>query len=324
MALELIGVRCPFVGVCEIGLVQAFDGSPRFGPAYARDFAQTAEALGFHSVWVPEHIVFFEEYDSVYPYPPEPGSAQPNQLPVASSRPALFDPLLTCQALALATSTLRVGTAVALVPLRHPLLWAREVNTLDHFSGGRFELGVGVGWLAEEYAALGVPFDRRGRIADEHLAALRTIWATEDSTFHGEHVDFTDAVSLPKPLQEPGPPIHIGGESDAALRRVARYGDGWYGWNLTPPQLAAGLARLDAHLAAESFVDGRRRSRDDVTIQVGLAFRRPLEELAELVAGYAAAGASRVVAALPIRPAELDARLTAIADALGVRPPSAG
>jgi len=311
------------MGVPEIGLVQAFDGSARFGPAYARDFAQAAEALGFHSVWVPEHIVFFQRYESVYPYPPEPGSPSAPQLPVGA-RPALFDPLLTCQALALHTTTLRVGTAVALVPLRHPLLWAREVSTLDHFSGGRFELGVGVGWLAEEYAALGVPFDRRGRIADEHLAALRTIWAAEDSTFHGEHVDFTDAVSLPKPLQEPGPPIHIGGESDAALRRVARYGDGWYGWNLTPPQLAAGLARLDAHLAAESFVGGRRRSRGDVTIQVGLAFRRPLEELAELVAAYAAAGASRVVAALPIRPAELDARLTAIAGALGVRARSAG
>jgi len=320
MALELIGVRCPFVGVCEIGLVQAFDGSPRFGPAYARDFAQTAEALGFHSVWVPEHIVFFEEYDSVYPYPPEPGSAQPNQLPVASSRPALFDPLLTCQALALATSTLRVGTAVALVPLRHPLLWAREVNTLDHFSAGRFELGIGVGWLAEEFAALGVPFAERGRRADEHLAALRALWADEVASFHGRHVDFTNAVSLPHPVQSPGPPILVGGDGDGPLRRVARYGDGWYPWNVTPAELERGLLRLDEQLAAHPFVDGRTRSRDDVTIQVGLRFRRSLEELSDLVAAYAALGASRVVVAVPISASAYETRLGEVAAALGVAP----
>ena len=242
---------------CEIGLVQGFDGSPRFGPAYARDFAQAAEGHGFHSIWVPEHIVFFEEYDSVYPYPPEPGSAQPNQLPVASSRPALFEPLLTCQALALHTTTLRVGTAVALVPLRHPLLSAREVNTLDHFSGGRFELGIGVGWLAEEFAALGVPFAERGSRADEHLATLRALWADEVASFHGRHVDFTDAVSLPHPVQAPGPPILIGGDGDGPLRRVARYGDGWYPWNVTPAELEQGLLKLDEQLAAHPFVDGR-------------------------------------------------------------------
>jgi alkanesulfonate monooxygenase SsuD/methylene tetrahydromethanopterin reductase-like flavin-dependent oxidoreductase (luciferase family) len=140
-----------------IGLVQGFGSSPKYGPSYVRDFAQAAEAFGFHSVWVPEHIVFFEHYDSVYPYPPEPGSTAPTQLPVGR-RPGLFDPLLTCQALASHTTTLRVGTAIVLLPLRHPLLLAREISTLDHFAGGRIELGVGVGWLQEEFAALGVPF----------------------------------------------------------------------------------------------------------------------------------------------------------------------
>jgi probable F420-dependent oxidoreductase len=310
----------PAVEGCEIGLVQGFDGSPRFGPAYARDFAQAAEAHGFHSIWVPEHIVFFEQYDSVYPYPPEPGSAQPNQLPVASSRPALFDPLLTCQALALHTTTLRVGTAVALVPLRHPLLWAREVNTLDHFSGGRFELGIGVGWLAEEFAALGIPFAERGSRADEHLAALRALWADEVASFHGRHVDFTDAVSLPHPVQAPGPPILIGGDGNGPLRRVARYGDGWYPWNVTPAELEQGLLRLDEQLAAFPFVDGRTRSRDDVTIQVGLRFRRSLDELAELIAAYVALGASRVVIAVPISASAYDTRLGEVAAALGVAP----
>jgi len=301
----------------EIGLVQAFDGSARYGPAYTRDYSQAAEALGFHSVWVPEHIVFFEDYESEYPYPPEPGSAATPKLPVGK-RPALFDPLLTCQALALHTTTLRVGTAIALVPLRHPLLWAREVSTLDHFSGGRFELGVGVGWLAEEYDALGVAFAERGRIADEHLAALRTLWTQEAATFHGDHVDFVDALSFPKPLQSPGPPIHIGGESDAALRRVARFGDGWYGWNMTPAQFEDGLERLDAQLARHDFVDGSRRTREDLVLQVGLRFLGPLDELASLVEAYASLGAVRVVVAVAVRAEEVDDRLAAVADALGV------
>jgi probable F420-dependent oxidoreductase len=309
----------PGVGACEIGLVQAFDGSAKYGPAYARDFAQAAEALGFHSLWVPEHIVFFEHYESQYPYPPEPGSDKPPQLPVGA-RPALFDPLLTCQALAMHTTTLRVGTAVALVPLRHPLLWAREVSTLDHFSGGRFELGVGVGWLAEEFDALGVPFGDRGRVADEHLAALRALWTQDATTFHGAHVDFTDAVSFPKPLQAPGPPVLIGGESNGALRRVARYGDGWYPWNLTPAQLDHGLERLDAALAGHPFLDGTSRGRDDVAVQVGLRFLGPLDQLAELVDGYTALGAGRVVAAVAISSSSFEARLGEVAEALGVAP----
>ncbi len=311
----------PSVGAVEIGLVQAFDGSPKYGPSYVRDFAQAVEALGFHSVWVPEHIVFFEHYESEYPYPPEPGSEKPPSLPVGK-RPALFDPLLCCQALALHTTTLRVGTAVALVPLRHPLLWAREVSTLDHFSGGRFELGVGVGWLAEEFDALGVPFHDRGSVADEHLAALRALWTEEATTFHGRHVDFTDAVSYPKPLQSPGPPVLIGGESDGALRRVARYGDGWYPWNVTPAQLDHGLERLTEALGREPFVDGTTRTLDDVAVQVGLRFLGPLDELAELVAAYTALGASRVVASVAVSASSFEARLGEIADALGVAPAS--
>ncbi len=307
------------MGECEIGLAQSFDGSRKYGPAYARDFAQAAEALGFHSVWVPEHIVFFEQFDSVYPYPPEPGSTESAKLPVGR-RPALFDALLTCQALALHTTRLRVGTSVVLLPLRHPLLWARELSTLDHFSGGRFELGVGVGWLEEEFTALGVSFEARGQIADEYLAALRGVWTDTEqaSTFHGRHVDFTEALSFPKPLQSPGPPIHIGGESDSALRRVARFGDGWYGWNMTPAEFEHRLERLDAQLALHPFWDGAQRSREDVAVQVGLRFRGPLDELAELVEAYCSLGAQRVVVSVPIPSASFAERLGDIAAALGV------
>jgi hypothetical protein len=195
------------------------------------------------------------------------------------------------------------------------------VATVDHFSAGRFELGVGVGWLAEEYEALGEPFHARGRVADEHLAALRAIWESEESTFAGDHVRFADAVSYPKPVQQPGPPILVGGESDAALRRVARLGDGWYGWNMTPEEFEQGLERLAHHLEREPFDDGSTRALDDVTIQVGLRFLGDLDALATLVASYVERGAQRVVAAVPIRPAELDGRLAAIAEALGVTAP---
>lgn len=309
------------MAACEIGLVTAFDGGPGRGPAFVRDVAQAAEALGFHSIWVPEHIVFFEQYDSVYPYPPSPGSTAAPALP-AGQRPSLYDPLFTCQAMAAATTTLHVGTAVALVPLRHPLLWAREVSTLDHFTGGRFELGVGVGWLAEEFAALGAPFAERGKVADEHLAALRTLWRDEVATFHGRHVDFDGAVVLPKPATPGGPPILVGGDTDPALRRTARYGDGWFAWNVTPAELDHRLERLDALLAEHEFVDGRMRSRDELLVQVGVRFDGSVDELATLVEAYAALGAGRVTVTAVLPPSRLDERLRALADALDVHPPA--
>ncbi len=327
---------------CEIGLVQAFGMSASRGPAYLRDFAQATEALGFHSLWMPEHVVFFEQYQSVYPYPPHPGSSERPTLPVGK-RAGLFDPLLACQAAAMHTTTLRVGTAVALLPLRHPLLWAREVATLDHFSGGRFEFGIGIGWLAEEFAALNVDFSTRGRLTDEYLAALHAAWSQEESTFHGEFVNFTDALSFPKPVQPrparnqraPGgpasieaqrrstapvlrPPILIGGESTAALRRVARYGDGWYGWNITPVQLDAALTQLDMQLAQHQFIDGRIRTRADVFVQVGLRHPGPLDAIAELVQSYRDLGAERVVVSVDIATRSFEQQLQHIADSLGV------
>ena len=303
----------------EIGLVQAFGSTPKHGPAYVRDFAQAAEALGFHSIWAPEHIVLFEEYDSIYPYPPEPGSSARPKLPVGRQA-GLYDPMMTCQAVAMHTTTLRVGTAVALLPLRHPLLWAREINTVDHFSGGRLDFGIGLGWLEEEFTALNVPFAERGRITDEYLGALHALWTQDESTFAGKYVNFDKALSFPKPVQTPGPPIYIGGESKAALRRVARFGDGWYGWNMTPAQFENGLIQLDDALAEHPFVDGRTRTRADVFLQVGLRFPGPLDELATLVEAYTALGAQRVVASLVVPSAQHETRLREIADALGVTP----
>ena len=271
-----------------------------------RDFTQAMEGLGFHSVWLPEHLVFFENYESVYPYAPTPGSSEEHRVPVGK-RPGMYDPLLLAQAIALGTTTLRIGSAVALLPLRHPLLWAREIATLDHFSNGRFDFGIGVGWLREEFDALNVPFGTRGRMTDDYLGALRSLWTQEQATHHGEFVRFTDALSYPKPLQSPYPPIFIGGESDAALRRVARHGDGWYGWNMTVDECEANLARLDAELARVG------RNRADVVVQVGLRHAGSLAELAAMAKGYGRIGVQRMSVALGIPTSGYEARLREVA-----------
>ena len=301
----------------DIGLVQVFGLAPTYGFDYLGRFARTAEHLGFESIWLPEHVAFFSSYESVYPYPPEPGSQESSPVP-GGDRPAIFDPLLAGQAVALHTSTVRVGTAVALVALRHPLLWARQLATLDHASNGRFELGVGVGWKREEFEALGVPFDRRGSVTDEYLDVLRRLWTEDETTYDGQHVHLTGVLNFPKPVQRPGPPIHIGGESDGALRRVARFGDGWFGWNMTPAELDGHLRRLDGHLTRERFVDGRQRDRDEIRIQVGLRWQRSFGELAELIDAYAERGVTRATIAVAVRPDGLEDRLAELADALGI------
>jgi probable F420-dependent oxidoreductase len=301
----------------DIGLVQVFGLSPKYGFDFLGRYARAAERLGFESIWLPEHVAFFSSYESVYPYPPEPGSDEEPQLPVGD-RPAIFDPLLAAQAVAMHTSDVRVGTAVALVALRHPLLWARQLATLDHASDGRFELGVGVGWMREEFDALGVPFSRRGAVTDEYLDVLRRLWTEDETTYAGQHVRLHGVLSFPKPVQRPGPPIHIGGESDGALRRVARYGDGWYGWNMTPAELDGHLRRLDDHLDRERFVDGRRRDRADIRIQVGLRWQRSFAELADLIGAYAELGVSRATVAVPLRPDGLEDRLAELAETLGI------
>ena len=279
----------------------------------AATIATAADEMGLESIWSVEHVVIPDGYQSRYPY------NESGRLPLAEGAD-IPDPLIWLAYVAGVTRRIRLATGILIVPQRNPLILAKECASLDRLSGGRFELGIGVGWLAEEFAALGVPFAERGSRADEHLAALRALWADEVASFHGRHVDFTDAVSLPHPVQAPGPPILIGGDGDGPLRRVARYGDGWYPWNVTPAELEQGLLRLDEQLAAYAFVDGRTRSRDDVTIQVGLRFRRSLDELAELIAAYAALGASRVVIAVPISASAYETRLGEVAAALGVAP----
>lgn len=244
-----------------------------------RAVGREVEDRGFESIWVPEHVVLFDEYASAYPYSPDgkfPGGADSGML----------EPLQALTYLAAVTDQVRLGTGICLVPQRNPVYTAKAVTDLDSLSGGRVEFGVGVGWLREEFAAVAMPFERRGPRTDEHLQVMKALWCDEVSEFHGEFYDLDPCRMYPKPVQTPHPPIHVGGESDAAMRRVARHGQGWFSFNRLPEDLPEPLARLNAALAAEG------RSRSDVVLSVSPYFN-PVTPAA--VEAYAALGVDRLI-----------------------------
>ncbi len=187
--------------------------------------AAGAEATGFSTLWAGEHVVMVDEGASRYPYAPDGRIAVPAQAD-------WLDPLIALSFAAAATSTIRLATGVLLLPEHNPVLLAKQVASVDALSRGRLSLGIGVGWSREEFDALGVPFARRGARADEYLAAMRTVWRDDVASFAGEFVSFTGIRVNPRPVRDRRIPIVVGGNSDAALRRAARHGDGWYGFNL--------------------------------------------------------------------------------------------
>jgi probable F420-dependent oxidoreductase len=254
-------------------------GSGNATPELVRAVGREAEERGFESIWVAEHVVLFDEYDSTYPYDAS------GRFPTGGDA-GLLEPFTALTYLAAVTDRIRLGTGICLVPQRNPVYTAKAVTDLDALSGGRVEFGVGVGWLREEFEALGTPFDRRGQRADEYLAAMRSLWSDEVSEFHGEMYDLRPCRMYPKPVQQPHPPVHVGGESDAALRRVARLGQGWFSFARLPEDLPAALDRLDAALAAEG------RTRADITLTVS-PYLHPVTP--ESVARYAELGVDRLV-----------------------------
>ena len=255
--------------------------TPFATPELLAAVGREAQERGFGTIWVGEHVVLFEEYASSYPY------ADDGKIPEPPGT-GLLEPLNTLSFLAAHTTTVRLGTAMVLLPQRNPVYTAKEVATLDWLSGGRVDFGIGVGWLEEEFRAVNVPWPRRGRRTDEYLEVLRTLWVDDTSQFEGEFYSLNPCQMFPKPVQSPVP-VHIGGESDAALARVARSGDGWHTFNRSPEELAGPLARLTALLDAEG------RSRADIEVTVCPYFQ-PLD--ADIAARYAEAGADAVSALL--------------------------
>ena len=200
-------------------------------PVEAVVLARAAERAGFESIWTVDHVVVPGGYRSAYPYDPS------GRLP--SGEATVFpDPLIWLAYVAARTSTLRLGTGILIVPERNPLVLAKELATLDHLSGGRMILGAGIGWLEEEYRALGVPFAGRGRRMEESIAAMRALWSEERASFEGTTVRFTDCFLRPQPAAGTIP-VHLGGHSPAAGRRAGRIGDGIFPLGVSPAELPA-------------------------------------------------------------------------------------
>ncbi len=218
------------------------------------DMTRLCDELGFESVWFPDHLVFTTAMSGS----PYPGQEHP---PVPPSTP-LYEPLAYLSYLAAHTTKVRLGTFVYLFALRHPLVSARAFATFDELSGGRAEAGIGAGWLKGEWDAVGWDFHSRGRRLDEAIDVARRLWTEEVVEHHGEFFSFPPVMFEPKPVQRPHPPLLVGGESTAALRRAVRRGDGWISMPHTFETAAPQLRRLQ-QLCEES---GRPRSTFGITV----------------------------------------------------------
>jgi probable F420-dependent oxidoreductase len=288
----------------KYGLCERFDG-PGKDLAYVGGLAQTVEGLGFDSLWMPDHLAFFDRIESRYPYassgvPPVPGN------------PGFPDPYVMLALVGAATRRLLLGTAVLILPQRHPLLTARQSATLDRITGGRFILGVGVGWLREEYDALGVPWERRGERCAEYIDAVKSLWTTDRSTYVGSTVAFQNAISYPKPARDPHPPVYVGGNSSAALRRAAHQGDGWFGWGLELSEIEDRQDRL------RTLLDAVGRDPGELVIQVGLQHFGSPDDLVPYTRGLERLGVDRLVIASPLTSDGYISQLERLAEALNV------
>ena len=239
--------------------------------------ATRAEELGFESLWLPEHpIIPVSRTQETYP------GRDDGVLPKKYFD--VVDPMVALGAAAAVTSNLKLATGIALLPERNPLLMAKEVATLDVISGGRFILGIGAGWLKEETEIMGGNFDRRWSQARESVLAMKQLWTTVESEFHGEFYDFPPVYSFPRPVQRPHPPVHLGGSARNVFRRVAEYGDGWMPAIASPESIAEGRRELD-RLCAES-------GRDPSAIEIS-AFHQPPDPA--LIESLGRAGTDRVI-----------------------------
>jgi probable F420-dependent oxidoreductase len=205
------------------------NSGPFASPEMARALAETAEEAGFESLWGGDHVVMPATYRSEYPMS-DSGKFSTGGKTTGEKYgddQDIPDPLVHFAYLAALTNHIRLGTSVVILPQRNPLVLAKQAATVDSLSGGRFTLGVGVGWLEEEFTALGIPWEHRGPRSDEYIEVMRTLWRDSESTFHGRFADFDTVKCNPKPVQRPGIPIHIGGHNRAAARRAGRLGDGF-------------------------------------------------------------------------------------------------
>jgi probable F420-dependent oxidoreductase len=262
---------------------------PNYGPLASADvlgrLARRAEDLGADGVWVSDHLVAPVDATSVYPYDRGPA---PGPLGAIAQ---FYEPLVTLAFLAAQTRRVRLGVSAYVMPYRNPVVTAKQVASLDALSGGRVVLAVGVGWLREEFVALDVPFERRGRRTDDYLDVCRALWTAGIAEHDGPCYRLPPVRTGPRPVQQPHPPIWIAGNSDAALARAARHGDGWHGIDLAPAELATRVARL--HARCDTL------GRDPARVRVTLRRRAAPEALRRDLDAYRAAGLGDLVVGLP-------------------------
>lgn len=259
-------MRVPRLGLHALGV------GPGARRAVIDAVARAAEARGFATLWAGEHVVMVDRPQSRYPYSGDGRIAVP-------ATADWLDPLVALSFAAAATETIGLATGVLLLAEHNPLLVAKQAASLDSLSGGRLTLGFGIGWSREEFAALGIPFARRGQRADEYIRAIRTVWEQDVASFEGQFVSFREVRVNPKPVRNRRMPIVVGGNSDAALRRVVALGDGWYGFNLAGPEAVRERVTLLRALCEDS---GRDAGELYVAVALDGADPEDLPELAEI------------------------------------------
>jgi len=273
----------------SIGLSEVFYGENGRELSFLRDAAPLIEQVGYNYIWLPEHVVFFESFESTYPYGSS-GAAEisrtRNEEGNSGTRGIMDGPIVAVAAAAV-TSTIRFGSFIVILPQRNPVVFGREISTVDHLTGGRFDLGVGVGWLKEEYEACGVEFEKRGDRMDDYIGALKALWTQDVSSFESRTVSFKPLLAYPKPLQKPHPPILIGGQSLSGIDRAARIGDGLIVYDLDVSQIRKVLSVFEERLTSYGrkledvrLVVGRRNEGRDVDAwRTDAEFVRQVKEL---------------------------------------------
>ena len=238
-----------------------------------------ASGAGFESLWGGEHVVLPDSISSKYPYSAD------GKIPAEPDTP-IPDPLIWLAFAAAAAPTLRLGTCILIVPQRNPLVLAKELATLDQLSGGRVELGLGIGWLKEEFDALGVAWERRGARNDEYIAAMRALWAAPHAEFHGEFVDFAPVTCSPRPVNG-SIPVLVGGHTDAAIQRAVRIADGYFPGEGNSERLGKLIERL--RMVAEEA------GRDPDSIEISAMFGAQIADPEAGVEQMKALGVGRIM-----------------------------
>lgn len=270
-------------GAMRLGVLGPFTTDTVCDAGYLRELSTGIEEAGADSFWTVEHILVAEDYEPRYPYSAD------GRMP-GGGKAVMPDPLQVLAVVGAVTTTLRLGTSVV-VATQHPaVILAKRAATLDVLSGGRLELGVGLGWQIEEYRAVNVPYEGKGRRLDETIEAMRALWGPGPSTYSGETVSFDRVHVDPKPAQPGGVPVVIGGSSEAAARRAGRLGDGWFPYVVSPAEVAEGMSTICAATTAA----GRDPAAIEITVWPGSwDFARGTDP--EVLGELSALGVDRVV-----------------------------